>query len=225
MEPVTEVAFQGDRIVSISGESLSTSDANPMATMAAELPGSKSAHLAGSDQAFAMYTLPDGPRILIVDDDKLRWVNPDTGDQIGNTLVSDAFRGVTQIDISPDKGWLALAGPDNDIRIINASNGKLRGEPIKGHKDVVTQVAFSPDGGTLASVSSDQTIRLWNWQSGKQIAEAKTEDERPLEFVAFNGDGDRLFTRSTDSIRVWDGELHSIGDPIRGRWITSMTLR
>ena len=195
-----------------------------MATMAAELPGSKSAHLAGSDQAFAMYTLPDGPRILIVDDDKLRWVNPDTGDQIGNTLVSDAFRGVTQIDISPDKGWLALAGPDNDIRIINASNGKLRGEPIKGHKDVVTQVAFSPDGGTLASVSSDQTIRLWNWQSGKQIAEAKTEDERPLEFVAFNGDGDRLFTRSTDSIRVWDGELHSIGDPIRGRWITSMTF-
>ena len=106
MEPVTEVAFQGDRIVSISGESLSTSDANPMATMAAELPGSKPAHLAGSDQAFAMYTLPDGPRILIVDDDKLRWVNPDTGDQIGNTLVSDAFRGVTQIDIARIRdGW------------------------------------------------------------------------------------------------------------------------
>ena len=224
MEPVTEVAFHNDRIVSISGQSLSTSDPNPMATMAAELPGSKSAHLAESDQAFAMYTGPDGPRILIVDGDTLRWVDPDTGNQLGDTLVSDSLRDVSQIDISPDRRWLALAGPDADIRIIDALNGNLRDGPIKGHTDTVTQVVFSPDGETLASVSNDETIRLWDWRSGKQIAKAETGDERTLEDVSFNDDGDRIFSRSTDSIRIWDRDLHSIGEPITGRWITSMAF-
>ena len=45
MEPVTQVAFRDNRIISISGQSLSISDTTPEATLAAELPGSKSAHL------------------------------------------------------------------------------------------------------------------------------------------------------------------------------------
>jgi WD40 repeat protein len=224
LEPVTNVAFHDGRIISISGRSLSASDPDPMATMAAELPGSKAAHLAGSDQSFAMYIRPEGPRIMVVDDDTLRWVDPDTGAQIGDSVVSDSLRGVSQIDISPDEQWMALAGQDADIRIIDASNGKLRGVPIKGHTDTVTQVVFSPDGQTLASVSLDQTIRLWDWRTGTQIAEAHPKDQRTLESVFFNGDGDRLFTRTTDSIRVWDRELHPVGEPITGRWITSMAF-
>jgi WD40 repeat protein len=224
MEPVTQVAFRDDRIISISGQSLSTSDTTPGATLAAELPGSKSAHLAGSDQGFALYITPEGPRILVVHNDTMRWIHPDTGDQIGNELVSDALRGVHEIDISPDKQGLALAGPDADIRILNASNGELHGRPLTGHTDQVTKVVFSPDGKTLASVSRDQTIRLWDWRGGREIAKAQTSHSQPLESVSFSKEGDLLYSRSTDSIRVWNRELQPVGKPITGLWITAAAM-
>ena len=227
MEPVTQVAFRDDRILSISGQILSTSNPAPEAGLATELQGSKSPYLDGSD-AFALYLDDVGPRIAAIQQNTLRWLDPDTGEETGRT-VSDALLDVSQIeqdldieqtlDISPDRQWLALAGPGADIRIINASTGQLRTNPLRGHTDKVRQVVFSPGGDTLASVGDDRKIRLWDWRNGREIDAADTGDIPDA--VEFSRDGERLYTRSYESIRIWDNQLHPVGEPITGRYIVA----
>ena len=217
--PVSDVAFtrQGNRIVAVSGDTVEVSDADPDAALIRELGGSKAAQLAQGEAAFALYTTMDDPRIAVVRDDTLRWLDPDTGQQRGQTVVSDALRGISQFDVSPDNRWLALAGPDNDVRVVDASTGQLHGAPIKGNDDVVTSVAFSPDGQTLATGSDDKTVRLWDWRSGRQIGEPMKGHELGVDEVAFSPDGRRLYSRSLDSIRIWDTTTwHAVGKPIGG---------
>ena len=49
--------------------------------------------------------------------------------QIGPVIISDAVRGMTRYDVSSDRRWLAVPGPDNNVRVIDTSNGRLYGEP------------------------------------------------------------------------------------------------
>ena len=63
-------------------------------------------------------------------------------------------------------------------------------------------------------------IRLWDWRNGKEVAAADTGHVGTPEAVEFSEDGERLYSRSHDSIRIWDNELHSVGETITGFWIT-----
>ena len=130
-KPVEQVAFnaRGDRIVSASAQTwvisdsnlisdtnrgrgtLQISDANPDSGLAAELGGSRAAHLGHGNGAFALYVLEEGPRIVVVQQDTLRWLNADTGEQIGPTVVSDALPGIRRLDISPTGSGLQSRGP------------------------------------------------------------------------------------------------------------------
>ena len=164
-------------------------------------------------------------RIATVRDSALRWLNIDTGDQIGPTVVSDASRGIAQFDISPDRKWLAVAGTDNDVRVIDALTGRLHGAPMKGHKGTVTQVGFSPDGNSLVSGSEDTTVRVWDWRTGRQVGDPMTGHDRGLKTVSFGKDGRRLYSTSSDSIRVWDTTTHQeVGKPIRGSYFTTSAV-
>ncbi|QRY47094.1 hypothetical protein JVX93_09990 [Mycolicibacterium boenickei] len=228
MEPVTQVAFHGNRIATISGQSLSMSDATPDATLAAELPGSKSPYRVEAD-GYALYVDSDGPRIAAIRDNTLRWLNPDTGEQMGPTMVSDALRDVAQIEqgsdielalgISRDRQWLALAGPGAGIRVIDAATGDVRASLNQAGTGRVSQVAFSPDGDTLASVGDDRKIRLWDWRNGNQLSAADTEHIPSA--VAFSEDGDRVYSRGIDSVQIWDDQLQPVGEPITGHLITA----
>ena len=217
--PVHDAAFtrQGNGIVTVSGDTVETFDADPGIRLPVETHGSKVAHLADTSAAFALYTMTDAPRIAVVDDGSLRWLDPDTGEQVGQTIVSDALRGINQFDVSLDKRWLAVAEPDNTVRVLAASNGQPSGGLLKGHGDAVNMASFSPDGQVIVTASDDKTVRLWDWRNGRQIGEPMTGHKDGVKVVGFSEDGHRLMSRSLDSIRVWDAtNRQAIGKPIGG---------
>jgi WD40 repeat protein len=217
--PVYNVAFtrQGNAIVSVSGDAVQTFDVDPDARLTIELHGSKVAHLAGSKAAYGLYAMTDGARIAVVGEGALRWLDPDTGEPVGPTVVSDALREIEHLDMSADRRWLAIPGPDNTVRILDASNGQPSGGVLKGHDDAINSLAFSPDGRVLATASDDKTVRLWDWRSGRQIGEPLKGHEGGVQTVEFSDDGRRLVSRSVDSIRVWDAaSRQAIGEPIGG---------
>jgi WD40 repeat protein len=222
-DPVAQVAFTegGKRIVSCSGGTCEISNADPYDRLPEETGGSKAAELAaksmsGEIEGYGLEAHGD-PRIVVTSNGTLRYLDPDTGQQIGPVIISDAVRGMTRYDVSSDRRWLAVPGPDNNVRVIDTSNGRLYGEPMKGHDGRVNAVAFSPDGKVLASASDDKTVRLWDWRRGLPIGQPMTGHEDDVAEVAFSDDGRLLYSRSYTSIRIWDPVTgHAIGKPIGG---------
>ncbi|WP_433623975.1 TIR domain-containing protein [Nocardia sp. CA-120079] len=213
-EPVWGVAFtrQGNRIVSVSGQTVQVLNADLDSALTTQLGGSRVAQ-----PPYGLESATDGPRIVVVRDGTFRRFDADTGEPVGQAIVSEALRGISQYDFSPDNRWLAVDGSDKDIRVVDTSNGQPHGDPIKGHDGNVNTVEFSPDGQTLATASDDKTVRLWDWRSGRQIGEPMTGHEYRVKSVTFSEDGRRLYSHSLDSIRIWNTTTRqAIGKPIGG---------
>jgi WD40 repeat protein len=217
--PIYDVAFtrNGNGIVSVSGATVQTFDIDPEARLLVETHGSKVAHLANTKAAYGLYAMTDAPRIAVVGDGTLRWLDPDTGEQIGPTVVSDALRDINHMAMSTDKRWIAIPGSDNTVRILDATSGQPYGGLLKGHGGAIQDMAFSRDGQLLATASDDKTVRLWDWRNGHQIGEPMTGHQDGVQTVDFSTDGRRLISQSRDSIRVWDSASRkAIGKPIGG---------
>ncbi len=218
--PLYQVAFtrEGNRIVTVSGDTVQTFDVDPDARLPVETYGSKVAHLADTNANGAWVLTTDAPRIGVVNEGTLRWLDPDTGEQLGQIVVSDALREIKRLlDISADRRWLAVAEPGNAMRILDASNGQPYGGLLKGHTGAINDATFSPDGQVVATASADTTVRLWDWGNGRQIGAQLEGHQHGVESVNFSKDGRRLVSRSTDSIRVWDTtSRRAIGKPIGG---------
>jgi WD40 repeat protein len=223
-ESVSEVAFtrDGHRIVLVSGETVQVLDADVDAKLPAEMGGSKSAQLADPQRGviYRLATTPDGPRIVVVDNGTLRWLDAGTGEQVGHTVVSEALRGIRQYELSLDDRWLAVVRPDNSIEVVDAFNGQPRGGPIEMQNvcacavEHCCTVVFSPDGRTLVTAGGDNKVRLWDWRSGRQIGEM-TGHKSYVGWAGFSRDGRRLYSLSEDSIRIWDTTTtHAIGTHI-----------
>ncbi|MRH92380.1 TIR domain-containing protein [Nocardia sp. SYP-A9097] len=225
-EPVEAVAFtrEGNRIVSVSGDTVQIVNADPDSAFATKMAGS-----VRTQTHYALVSTEDGPRIHAFGDNTYQRFDADTGEPVGHAIVSEALREINSaFAFSPDDHWLAIT-TGKDIRVLDTSNGQPHGDPIKGHSDDVTSVDFSPDGQTLATGSADKTVRLWDWRNGRQIGEPMTGHEYSIQSVAFSGDGRRLYSRSGDVIRIWDiTESPAIGKPLRGpdtgNWFTDMKI-
>ncbi|MFC9661253.1 hypothetical protein ACFVJ5_13540 [Nocardia sp. NPDC127606] len=223
---VQSVAFtpDGNRIVAIADNTAQVFHADPDAALATEVGGSRAVELAALGSGYGINNHTDQPRIVILRDGALRRLNADTGEQVGNAIVSEALRGGAQISFSPDERWLAVVGRDNDIRVLDVANGLQRGAPMKGHQDTIETVDFSPDGKTLATGSSDNTVRLWDWAEGQQIGDPLTGHKNRVHEIAFSEDGRRLYSLSSDSVRIWDTATRQpVGKAMKGSF-TSMTL-
>ncbi|MGW6728625.1 nSTAND1 domain-containing NTPase [Nocardia sp. NPDC055029] len=222
---VRHVAFtpDGNRIVAVADDTGQIFRADPDSALPSKVGGSRAVEQAMPDSRLVIDT--DRPQIVIFRDGVLQRLNADTGERVGVVIVSEALRGGMQISFSPDERWLAVVGRDNDVRVLDAENGRQRGAPMKGHTDTLNTVEFSPDGKTLATGSGDKAIRLWDWATGYQIGEPLTGHENGVDEIVFSEDGRRLYSRSSDSVRIWDTTTRQpVGKAIEG-FVTGMALR
>ncbi|MEO0529953.1 MAG: WD40 repeat domain-containing protein [Planctomycetota bacterium] len=124
---------------------------------------------------------------------------------------------------SPDGRWLASAGRNGVVRVIDlVASGGPRDLPSDGRR--VRALAFSPDGETLAAGGDGPAIRLWRMED-----DMATPDEllvRPgkvhaLTFV----DNDLLAVGDTrNDVRVWNTDTRSPRLALRGHTGTVAAL-
>ncbi|SEL91110.1 nSTAND1 domain-containing NTPase [Rhodococcus maanshanensis] len=213
---VWQIAFtrEGNKIIAVSEDGAQTVDADPDAHMPVESAGSKAAALR-PDELIGVDINTDVPYIVLARDNALHRVNADTGEDraYSNSLPVS----MNDEEASHDGRWLAIAGTDHVIRVLDTSNGQFVGSPLQGHEDTVNDLEFSPDGQTLASASADNTVRLWDWRAGRQIGEPLTGHEDAVGQLVFSDDGEHLFTRGGGSIQIWDLTIeHPTGKALGG---------
>ena len=115
--------------------------------------------------------------------------------------------GIHAAAFSSDGRWLATAGNDGQVRILDPVTARQ----IKAyHHDLppVWSVAFSPDGQYVASGGGELGVRLWETQTDESfvleghLASPSTTDG--VLAVAFSPDGELLASGGEDrTVRVW----------------------
>ncbi len=109
-------------------------------------------------------------------------------------------------DLSPDGKRIVASGKDNQIRMLDAANGKLLYiiEPYKGHTKWVNAVRFSGDGKLFASGSDDQLVKIWETETGKLLHVFRGHTNN-INGLVFSKDNKTIFTSSNDgTIKKWD---------------------
>lgn len=98
---------------------------------------------------------------------------------------------VTALAVSEDQRWLAAAGDDHVIRILDLVTFEEKAR-LEGHEDWVQSLAFSPNNNFLASCGNDG--QLWSWKVTEEWKGAKlAQADHALMTLRFHPDGDRLF--------------------------------
>ncbi|MFN0084585.1 MAG: AAA-like domain-containing protein [Blastocatellia bacterium] len=104
---------------------------------------------------------------------------------------------------SPDDRILATAGGDRQIRLWDASDGRLLAT-LAGHTQQIWEVAFSPDGSMLASASWDRSIRFWDLATQREIGKLLGHADNVCG-IAFSPDGKTLASAGWDKqVKLWD---------------------
>lgn len=122
----------------------------------------------------------------------------------GERLVSigDQFDSVLAADISLDRQWIALGGPDRVLKIYRTQDGSLE-HRIKKHTEWVTAVEFSPDGKYLASGDRNGGLVLWEAGTGHELF-TLTGHKAGITAVSWRGDSEMFCSASEDgTVKFW----------------------
>lgn len=108
----------------------------------------------------------------------------------------------TATAVSPDGKLLAVAQPDNSVRLISLADGAQQ-KSLAGHTAAVTALQFSADNAKVFSAAKDKTARIWNVADGMQADILTTPAE--ILSLTLNADGKLLITGHQDNlIRSWN---------------------
>jgi WD40 repeat protein len=128
---------------------------------------------------------------------------------------------VTALSFSPDGKQLAAgggaAGADGEIKLFEASTGRLLKDIKHGHSDTVLGICFSPDGKLLATCAADQLVKVFEVPGGKLGRTFSGHTHHVLD-VSWKADGKLLASAGADKVvKVWDYEkgelLRTLPDP------------
>lgn len=135
----------------------------------------------------------------------------------GEARFLDGHPSVIQtIAYSPDGKYVAVAGSDKGIYILDAATHALS-TVLVGHTKLITSIAFSPDGGTMLSGSKDVSIKAWSWREGGLLRNIKSDlDMFGVDKIQFSPDG-RYFLTMSDRVefRLRDGQTLALVRSIR----------
>jgi hypothetical protein len=126
--------------------------------------------------------------------------NITTGERV--VSIDDQFDSVLAADISPDRQWIALGGPDRVLKIYRAQDAALE-HRIKKHTDWVTAVEFSPDNKYLASADRTGGVALWEAGSGHELF-TLVGHKAAITAIAWRADSEMLLSASEDgTVKLW----------------------
>lgn len=115
-----------------------------------------------------------------------------------------AGRNFDLIIFSPDKRYIAVNGPDNDIHLMDLRSGHIVTSFKQEHVEPIMTIAFSSDGSSLASGDLGGVIKLWDTTTGEE----KMTIRGPRQWVwdaSFSPDNQLLATtHGTREIKIWD---------------------
>jgi WD40 repeat protein len=159
---------------------------------------------------------PNSERVVCGSDNKVLLFQTSDGKSVAGFTPEPHADLIYSVTFSPPDGkYIASAGEDKVIRLVNATTGRLE-KKFEGHTQPVRQIMFSPNGALLASASDDATIRLWDVSSGMQVAELRGHTG-PVLSVAFNRDGTQLVSGGSDSFaRVWQVDSRTLVRELKG---------
>lgn len=72
-------------------------------------------------------------------------------------------KGISEAAFSPSSELVALGGQDNEVYLLDPSNGSVV-QKLSGHEGMVTYLAFSADGKWLFTGSADRAVKMWDMQ-------------------------------------------------------------
>jgi len=120
---------------------------------------------------------------------------------------------VDAVDVSPDGKTVAAADEDGELRLWDATSGRLVGSPfperptLRGRPlrlgAVFQDVEFSPDGKLLATSNYDDGVQLWD-VAGRRAVATLAPSLGFLGAVAFSPDGRLLAATQGASVHVFD---------------------
>jgi WD40 repeat protein len=73
---------------------------------------------------------------------------------------------IASVAFSLDGKSVVSGSDDATVRVWSVKSGKLRYQPLDGHKLAIPFVAFSPDGRRIISGSMDRQFCVWDSESG-----------------------------------------------------------
>ena len=146
----------------------------------------------GVTDALAASISPDGSRVIVVEPDRARLVEPGGG----RTLHTYRHPGVRSAAISPDNRRVLTGGADDRVRVWSGQSGR-RVHTLTEQTGNAVAVAFSPDGEWVATASADGTARIWK-SSDWGLTSSLTGHTNALTNVAFSADGEHVVTTGRD---------------------------
>jgi WD40 repeat protein len=190
------------------GKTLATANYDGTATLWDAVSGQKLLTLQGhamSVNDFAFH--PGGTLLATASSDRIVKIWDTSGAEL--LTLDDFTQGSDTNDIwgvtfSPDGEYLAVARPDNTVRLFNPNTGEEVRTLAIYNTDALRGLAFSPDGKYIAAASNDRTANVWDVETGQKLLTMSGHTNRVLS-VAFSADSSRLITASADqTVKVWN---------------------
>jgi hypothetical protein len=114
--------------------------------------------------------------------------------------AGDEYDAVLAVDISPDRHFIALGGPNRMVKIFK--DGKLL-YSIKKHTDWVTALSFTSDGKMLVSGDRQGGLSVWETSSGTEMF-SLTSLKAGVTAIVSPGPQTCITASEDGTVKLWD---------------------